>query len=166
MGMPSTLNGKFVVGYIFFVGVPLLGLLGVLHLGQRLTAPTSVEGVWEVKTDPTPGQGVCAGSLASGRKVSLAISQSGKNLSVSQLDEPINSVDGVIEGEMVTIASLRVPTDNKCSNDQIFSLAATLDTAHNPSGMSGELSVKGCSSCSPLRFTAAKRSFNEPRGRW
>src|SRR5277367_6917005 len=38
----SPANRRFVVAYILLVGVPLLGLIGVLRVGRKLTAPVAV----------------------------------------------------------------------------------------------------------------------------
>jgi hypothetical protein len=37
---------KLIVAYVLLVGVPLLGLLGIVRAGQHLTPPISVGGTW------------------------------------------------------------------------------------------------------------------------
>ena len=48
----SPTNRNFVMAYIVLVGLPLLGLVGVLRNGRALSAPVSVEGRWTFQADP------------------------------------------------------------------------------------------------------------------
>src|ERR1039458_6214038 len=60
-------------GYVLFVGIPLLILIGTLRAGAGLSAPPAVSGDWTV--EPMPNK--CAGSLADANPTSLSIYQTG-----------------------------------------------------------------------------------------
>ena len=161
-------NQRFVVAYVLLVGIPLLGLLGALRLGRYLTAPTSVDGVWEISEDPegsTPDE--CAESTDRGRKMALTISQSGSNLVASLSSDSLNTADGQIADNTITIPSLNVtnPDKNNCGKGRLFSLVATVSQATSPAKMDGLFVAQGCDSCRSLRFSAVRRSSNGERGR-
>src|ERR1017187_5300234 len=66
-------------GYVLFVGIPLLILIGTLRAGAGLSAPSAVSGDWIVETMPNK----CAGSLADANPTSLSIYQTGVDLRIS-----------------------------------------------------------------------------------
>lgn len=151
---------RFAIGYILLVGLPLLGLIGNLRLGHKLIAPISVDGIWDI-TSIQDANGECAQSVAA-RDLAFTIIQSGKHLLISSSGDPMNSVDGQIQGERVTAVSLRLSPENdsghSCGNIRL-SLSASINSPR-PVTMAGALSMDGCSSCPPLRFTALKRSVD------
>ena len=71
-------------GYVLFVGIPLLILIGVLRAGADLSAPPAVAGEWAV--EPMPDK--CAGTLANAGPHSLSIYQTGADLLVAFEDHP------------------------------------------------------------------------------
>jgi hypothetical protein len=46
---------RAVLLYLFLVGLPVLGLLGMLHVGQRLEAPPVLSGTWRIEQGGTCG---------------------------------------------------------------------------------------------------------------
>lgn len=156
-GMLSPSLRKFAIGYVLLVGVPLLGVIGNLHLGRKLSAPISVDGVWDITIAALLTNDDCAPSL-SARSLVLAIAQSGNHLLISSSADLMNGVDGQIDGRKVTAVSLPLTgnNENRCADTKV-SLSADIDSTR-PVAMDGELSVEGCSACPPLRFTALKRS--------
>jgi hypothetical protein len=60
----SHTNRNFVVAYTLLVGLPLLGLAGVLRSGRNITAPISIDGTWKIETQSSSTQ-ACAKSIAS-----------------------------------------------------------------------------------------------------
>lgn len=160
--MLSASNRRFVLGYVLLVGLPLLGLIGNLRLGQKLNAPIAVDGAWDVAAISS-ANGDCTESLAANRNLAFVISQSGRNLVVSSSADPLGSVDGQIEGQVVTTAPLDLSagtnTKDRC-HDAKLSITASISSA-KPAVMAGELSVDGCAYCRPVRFTAVKRLPND-----
>jgi hypothetical protein len=51
---------RHILSYLALVGIPLLGLLGVLKLGERLAAPAAVHGAYTL-TLPAPREACLAG---------------------------------------------------------------------------------------------------------
>lgn len=49
----SPANRKFVVAYILLVGLPVLGLIGVLRVGRKLAAPVAVRSTVKLEANPT-----------------------------------------------------------------------------------------------------------------
>jgi hypothetical protein len=156
----SRTSRNFVVAYILLVGLPLLGLAGVLRSGRSLTAPISVDGVWKFDADANSvspqGCAKVASSLAS---TSAVISQSGKSL-VLMFNGPSKIVaSGSIEGKSLTAAINPEPDSlgAVCSGDQTVSFTATVDPKSEPRALTGVLSVNGCPSCAPIPFHAVRQ---------
>src|SRR5689334_5282388 len=81
--MPHT-SRNFVVAYILLVGLPLLGLAGVLRTGWSLVAPISIDGNWKIQGDASRITGQpCSKTLTALLNSSLAISQSGRSLALT-----------------------------------------------------------------------------------
>jgi hypothetical protein len=157
--MMSHTSRNFVVAYILLVGLPLLGLAGVLRSGRSLTAPVSVDGVWKLEADagrlsvPSCDKSVSAFS-------SLVISQSGKSF-VLTFNNPSKTVSsGVLEGKNLRalVEPVRDPSGKSgCGDDPPLTLTATVDPNTEPRSMTGLLSVNGCSSCVPAKFHAVRQ---------
>jgi hypothetical protein len=153
---------NFVVAYILLVGLPLLGLAGILRSGRGLIAPISVDGVWKIEAD--------AGRLAtlscdqsqsfSSSPVSVVISQSGKSLVLTFNDASKTVSSGVLEGKNLkaSVVLERDPSSKSgCRDDQAVTLTATVDPNSEPRSMSGLLSVNACPSCVPVKFHAVRQ---------
>ncbi len=155
----SHTNRNFLLAYIFLVALPVLGLVGILRSGRRLSAPSSVDGTWKIEAAanrvPAP---TCSSFLSVVANSPLSISQSGKQL-VVVLDGGSKSADGVLEGK--TINASFAAADNSAQPDcnaQPWTLTATLDPQTEPRTLSGKFSVAGCASCVPLEFRAVKQA--------
>ena len=44
-------NRNFIIAYILLVGLPVLGLVGVLKTGRGVAAPISLDGTWTLQAD-------------------------------------------------------------------------------------------------------------------
>jgi hypothetical protein len=159
----SHTNHPFVFAYVLLVGVPLLGLAGVLRTGRTLTPPISVDGVWRVEanTSHLPPQS-CSKAFSSLANSSFVISQSGKSLVLTFGGPSKTIASGVIEGKSVTastgpgVSSI----DLGCGADQSLVLTATVDSKSEPRSLAGVLAVNNCASCMPVEFHAVR----QPRG--
>jgi hypothetical protein len=153
MARISPTNRNFIVAYILLVGVPLLGLAGVLKAGHALTAPISIDGTWALETSPATlfGQ-TLQNSL-------LTISQSGNGLVVS-LNNGLNTTGtGTLAGAAMD-ATLSMPSTaaDHCGSDATLALKATIDSKVEPRTMLGTISVKGCGSSAELSYRAVRQS--------
>ena len=158
----SHTNRNFVIAYILLVGLPLLGLVGILKSGRRLAAPFSVDGDWKIESDSHPAVSSCGNFLSSVSNAPLSISQSGKSLVVT-LRGGTKTTTGTLDGKTVRAqfaGTVRSGTDKSGAaecGDGSLTLAATLDPLAEPRTLSGTLSIEGCGSCAPLEFRAVKQ---------
>ena len=156
----SNANRNFIIAYILLVAVPIVGLVGVLKRGRTLTAPISVDGVWQLQADPARLAALpCGKTLGQNPETALAISQSGRNFTLSLTNGPKSTASGVLLG--TTIKASLVPAaawseETGCGAGRELSLVATVDTKADPRSLSGMLSVNDCSSCAPVAFRAVR----------
>jgi len=138
------------------VGLPLLGLAGVLRSGRSLNAPFSVDGAWKINagTGQTPAA-PCETFLSSVSNSPLSISQSGTSLVIGLRDK---TTTGTLAGKTIKaqFAGANNANATDCS-DHSLTLTATLDPQAEPRTLSGRLSVEGCASCAPVEFRAIKQ---------
>jgi hypothetical protein len=148
-------NRNFVLAYIFLVGLPLLGLVGILKSGRSLSAPFSVDGTWKIESS-RPAASTCSDFFSSVSASPLSISQSGKSLIVT-LNGGANATTGTLDGKLITarFSSLEKSGGAQCGEGNL-TLTATLDPLAEPRTISGTLSVEGCASCAPMQFHAAR----------
>src|SRR5258708_33427261 len=127
----SHTNRNFIIAYIVLVGLPIVCLAGALKSGRTLTPPISVDGAWTLQPDPVQLAALpCAKSLVSVQDTTLAISQSGKNFTLSLASRPKSIGSGRIEGTKLT-ASL-IPPDlwsshAGCGNPHNLSIVPAVD---------------------------------------
>jgi hypothetical protein len=163
----SSARRRFVIVYILLVGVPLLGIVGVLKAGRHLTAPISVNGTWSVSADSAPlSPGPC-GEGSSLSHSSLVISQSGKNLSLAFDGSARASGDGSLEGATVK-APLQLMRDASrgagCAAAQPLTLTASVNPQSDPRSLTGSITVDGCAACAPVAFHALLQPRTKPEG--
>jgi hypothetical protein len=159
----SHTNRNFVIAYILLVGLPLLGLVGILRGGRSLTAPFSVDGAWKIESGVSrlPAS-PCGNFLSLVSNAPLSISQSGKSLVVT-LTGGTKTTTGTLDGKTVraqfagTVRSGADKSGAAACGDGSLTLAATLDPLAEPRTLSGTLSIEGCGSCTPLEFHAVRQ---------
>jgi hypothetical protein len=160
----SHTSRNFVVAYVLLVGLPLLGLAGVLKSGRSLVAPISVDGVWKIESDADHlgSQSTlqsCDRTVAALAAGSIGISQSGKSLVLTFNNGSKAVASGRLEGKSIS-ASLAPAQDTSSENscgDQPITLAATINPLVEPRSLIGVLSVNGCASCVPFQFRAVRQ---------
>jgi hypothetical protein len=155
----SHTSRNFIVAYVLLVGLPLVGLAGVLRTGRSLVAPIAVDGVWKIESDANRLAGQpCAKSVSSLSNTSVVISQSGKNLVLTFNNASKTVASGTIDGKSVKapVVLTRDSSDDRCS-DQPVELTATIDPKSEPKSLSGTLSFNACPSCVPVEFHALKQ---------
>ncbi len=158
------LKPKLVLTYVVLVGLPLLGLLGVLRAGRKLTAPVAVGGAWNLEADFTPLSGTPCGALLSGRKQpSLNISQSGTSVRFSIGDPVENGIPGTLQNSTLTMGTMggespesSVRSGVSCEDSQALYLKATVHPEGGKRVMTGTLGIHGCANCSPVSFRAVR----------
>ena len=152
---------KLIAAYVLLVGVPLLGLLGILRAGQRLAAPVSVGGTWNLEDDLTPlaGSG-CRGAFAKISQPFFAISQSGSQLTFTLNNPERTILPGTIRQSTVTMGSESSAGDasGECSHPQAIRFQAALSRQGLQRSLTGRLSIAGCPDCPGIPFRAVRQS--------
>ena len=146
---------KTVITYGMLVGLPILGVLLILRLGQNLTPPLSVGGQWSMALSPSALSLTEAGCTAAGEdftSVTLAIAQSGPKLVLTLDTDPTTQLAGVITEVRV---NANAQTSKPATGPAITQLEATVDRAAEPDQLVGALTLPGCST--PLPFTAVRQ---------
>ena len=151
-------NRNFVIAYILLVGLPLVGLAGVLRSGRSLNAPFSVDGAWKIDAGAGhPSAAPCGDFLSSVSNSPVSISQSGTSLVISLGGG--KTTTGTLTGKTIKaqFAGANSPNAADCK-DRSLALTATLDPLTEPRTMSGQISVEGCASCAPVDFRGIRQA--------
>jgi len=154
----SPTNRKFLIAYVLLVGLPLLGLVGVLKAGRGLAAPVSVDGNWKVVAEGAAGP--CVKSLSAMQDSLLNISQSGKGLVLSLDSATKGSSAGVIEGTTINAVLPQADSASDCS----LTLLATVDPKTIPRSIEGTASVGDCPACAPVKWRAVRQARPTGKG--
>jgi hypothetical protein len=159
----SKTSRNFVVAYILLVGLPILGLVGVLKSGRSLAAPISIDGVWQLRADPAQLAALPCGKTFADGAPTLSISQSGKNFSwnLGSLNPSSGSssdASGVIDGTTLHASLLPAgsASDGGCGQSRALTLVATVNPKADPRSLAGTLSLNDCASCAPVAFNAVR----------
>jgi hypothetical protein len=136
----SSTNRKFVVAYIVLVGIPLLGLAGVLKAGRHLTPPYAVDGSWKLESSEPPVASECSSFLSSMSGPVISVSQSGTVLVIGLNGK---TTTGTLEGKSLRVQFPGTEDAAGCSN-------------RAPRTMAGSFSISSCASCS-LAFRAVRQ---------
>ena len=145
---------RLAIAYASLVGVPLLGLIGILEVGREVRAPIGLSGIWDVQADLRPlAPGQCAPLAASGQPV-LTISQSGRHLAVA-----LNRMQGSGSVEDSTVNAVMSAGDGSCGAVQEYRvyLQANVERSAADERMTGIIGVSGCVDCTEVYFRAIRR---------
>jgi hypothetical protein len=121
---------------MLLVGVPVLGLLGILEAGRGLSAPPAIGGEWGVEFGPAPH---CAGGPAGRLQPALSITQSGAQALITFHDGRATTLEATINGAAVTAKSL----------------TATITGKADKRTLEGLMSFDGCA---PIAFRAVRQA--------
>ena len=141
-GPPDPQPVKSALLYVILVGLPVLGVLGVLRVGERIVPPAAVSGQWQVER----GGGTC---VVPGGTFSVA--QSGEFLHLSipgRADLPARLRDGVLSAS----GGARDGISPGCGQSPVR-IRARVGSGERMEGSAG---VPGCAGC-PLQPFAAVR---------
>lgn len=150
---------KAFLQYLVLIGVPLLGLLAVLHYGNRLQAPIFIGGTWVIDPpDLEIPQPVCTPfGFATGRQ-EMTFSQSGRYVEV-RFDDPDSHAAGKLDG-LTLIAEGRTSgsaMDGTCPEQTAVEVQLHFESGIEASdGFVGQWILADCESCPPLSFTGER----------
>jgi len=155
--VPSHSKKRLVISYVLLVGIPLLGVVGVLGAGRRLKAPISVAGSWDFRIDPGASETQpCVAGLGFRRSTILDISQSGQYLTLMLNSQPMVELRGTLSQKTVA-ANSTSSIGAGCDGAAGLSFAAKIDPKSTPGLMSGILKFDGCPRCGSANFQAVRQ---------
>lgn len=145
---------KSVLLYVALVGIPLLGVLGILQAGRALVPPPAFAGTWRVTASPdSDAEGGCV------PPTSFRVEQSGRRARV--LTEQ-GAVTADIEGLRFrtraplagggACAGWRVEAEGRGRTG-----TAVVEGAVVPAALAGRLVPAGCA-CAPVAFQATREA--------
>jgi hypothetical protein len=164
----SRSNRNFAFAYTFLVILPLVGLAGILKTGRSLTAPVSIDGIWNLQIDSAQLNSLpCGQTLAAIPDKAISISQSGRSFVLSFPGSPKVIGSGTIDG--TTLHASLIPlressSKNGCDGEHPLSLLATVDRKSDSRSLAGTLSVTNCSTCTSVGFLAERQAAAVPKG--
>jgi hypothetical protein len=154
-------NRNFVLAYIFLVILPLVGLAGILKAGRGMSAPVSIDGVWNVQLDSALADSQpCGKALAGILDKTIAIAQSGRTFVVTLPSDARLTGSGTLDGTALH-ASLPGPQQSdssSCLEQRDLSLVASVEKKAEASFLAGTLSVPNCATCASVAFHAERQA--------
>jgi hypothetical protein len=148
---------KSVLQYIFMVGLPVLGVFGLLRMGAHLQPPVSLGGTWKLEfASGAQSQPVCDRFPVAPDDPQLTISQSGPHLEIVFNDANDTSMIGKVDG-MGFIARQNPNLDA----DPGTQLAAELDRQAEPDRLSIEMSSSQCAEVQSMTAVRQANSSSE-----
>jgi hypothetical protein len=127
--------------YLLLVGVPVLGLLGILEAGRSIAAPLSIGGEWALESTPTADCANPPGSLQ--RQLAWSVSQSGNQALITLHDGYGTTLQATIDGATFTAKS------------PVASITATIAGKLDQRTLEGKVTLLGCA---PVAFHAVRQA--------
>jgi hypothetical protein len=133
-------KNNLVAAYLLLVGVPVLGLLGILEAGRTIPAPPSISGDWNIEFD---AKASCLSGPSALRQPALSISQSGTQALITLNDGHATLLEAAIDGAALTAKS------------------ASSGISASIAGKPGERTLEGkmnFAGCAPVAFRAIRQT--------
>ena len=143
------------------VGLPLLGLAGVLRTGRSLVAPITIDGNWKIQGDSSRVTGQsCSKTSTSLLNSSIVISQSGRSLALTFNTPSKIPASGTLDGTSLKVL-IAPPRDSAaeagCGGDLMPPLRPPLIRKSEPSHVVGDTnSQRLCVMCA-IEFRAVRQ---------
>lgn len=143
---------KTVLLYLVLVGVPVVGIYGIVCLGQNLKPPMSVSGEWAVVLTPRTADGLLCKGFSS-ESLILKITQTGPHLALTLNDPSATRLSGEVNLETLTAKSVEQiePTPGVTSPIQLHA------NIHRQPGLDRLSGTFTSGNCPELSFTATRR---------
>jgi hypothetical protein len=158
---------RHLISYLLFVGVPLVGLLGVLRVGQGIEPPRAVHGSWAVQPMAASGR-VCTRYLLSDADSTLVIAQSGRQLTGTLGPGAEVGLKGSVTGNEISLEGVippgATPRHVACTEGDTLRLIAKFSVTREARQLEARLWSSGCADCGAVAFTAARpREYHRRR---
>jgi hypothetical protein len=149
-GRPEFKKARSALTYVTLVGLPILGVFGVLKLGKELRSPISVAGAWRLELSREWSNGVDCGPVRLSDALTINVSQAGSALSLSVEAGEVGGLTGELAGSRISAAG-------KAS---AILIKAEIDTAAEPDRMSGFITLSGGREAERIGFVAIRGSLS------
>jgi hypothetical protein len=137
---------KTVFQYFILVGVSVLGILGILRLGQGLKAPASVGGVWSLQwANPVSVKSNCPSISFEAESPEILISQSGPAVVITLHDATQTTFSGRLS---------ELTIDARAKRNPQLHLVASIDRQVEPDQLQGVLTSNQCAVA--INFTGTR----------
>lgn len=143
---------RWVLLYLSMVGVPLLALLAILRVGERIVPPVALGGEWQVEFERVPSGAECAAFEFAGTTV-LRIAQSGTYLTLRFGEPRRTTLKGRLAGRALE-GWARIRSETPCGDT--LRVQATAGPGDLPTELSGRFEVTACDACPRLPFRATR----------
>lgn len=141
--------GRWIAGYLALVGLPVIGIIGVLVAGRHLEAATPIDGGWTLQFQQ-PAHTACV-TPGSADKLILRVQQSGRFIAARV--RPANAPSGTgipLDGTLDDDELIVHPSDT-CEGQ--FEIRATVTkTQDGVFELRGTLSDTTCATCAARPF--------------
>jgi hypothetical protein len=152
---------KTAIIYILLVGAPLLGLLGILRVGERIVPPRHVGGEWVVEPAfAAAARAACPDLVFPAAGPRLDVSQSGTRAVLTLNDTAAATLDARLDGPSLAAGTRR---GSAACAGRGLRLAVTLSPDPQSPRLEGAATVPGCRSCAPVPFRAARGAATSTR---
>ena len=129
--------------YLVLVGIPVLGILGLLQVGQTLSPPISLAGTWNAQLSlPSQLDSAAGDPLMDPGPILLNISQSGPDLFLAFDDDQETTLVGNVKDRTIDASVFRDPrgpTTTPSSATIIIHFHGTVDRQTGPDRLVGVL---------------------------
>jgi hypothetical protein len=162
-------KAKLLLTYVVLVGFPLLILLAILRIGDRLTPPQSLAGAWKLEADFSALASRTCRDLFSGVKQPFFnVSQSGPSLALTLNNAQSTTLPGTLQDSHVVAGSW--PADPPagsaaCLDAHAIQVRADIAKDAGRRILVGTLGIAGCASCTPVPFRAERQYSTPSEGR-
>ncbi|MBZ5506091.1 MAG: hypothetical protein LAO78_11580 [Acidobacteriia bacterium] len=142
-------NLRFFLAYIFLVGLPLSGMVGILRYGRNVAAPTGLQGTWKLLVEDSR----CGPSGIPLQDITIM--QSGKNL-VFYLNS-MRIGEGAVERSDFMASILLFPSSLPAADrvwQRKISMKGRVKDKEDPKVIEGEFDLEGGRVCGLFVFRA------------
>lgn len=143
--------------YLLLVGTPLLGLIGLLRVGERLEAPPSVAGTWNVDSAFTRAVERGCFPSAFAEATTLEVTQSGRFIRLTANDPAATLFEGRLTDGGLVARGIRVaPASPTCTAPRPAELRLRLIDGDGVQQLAGSWGLPTCVACRALPFRATR----------
>jgi hypothetical protein len=153
------ISRRLLIEYVLMVGLPLILLLGVLHQGRTLKAPSNIEGSWKFALNGSSATGGCDPAVRDAAGFAMSISQSGSYLTATMFNPEPRLLRGRSEGSDLWFESVQLNGPSPSSD--LLRLTGTVRNVQGGKLIRGALLMPRRVDCPPVAFEAQLQSAQE-----